>query len=65
VIFLVDVKMTFDEFKQSVTGTCDHKTIITTNPGGIYYYHIILVIVLCRMSTSSQFVSLHAVTTIG
>ncbi|XP_065899552.1 meiosis-specific with OB domain-containing protein-like [Dysidea avara] len=32
VIFLVDVKVTFDEFKQSMVGTCDQKTIITTNP---------------------------------
>ena len=33
VIFLVDVRVSFDEFKQSMIGICDQKTIITTNPG--------------------------------
>ena len=32
--------MTFDEFKQSMIGICDQKTIITTNPG--YYVCIVL-----------------------
>ena len=39
VIFLVDVKVTFDEFKQSMIGTCDQKTIITTNPGTIHHHN--------------------------
>ena len=37
VIFLVDVRVTFDEFKQSMIGICDQKTIITTNPGYLLY----------------------------
>ena len=39
------MRVTFDEFKQSMIGICDQKTIITTNPG--YLLHIVL---LCCIS---------------
>ena len=33
VIFAVDVKVSFDSYKNGMTGSCTSKTLITTNPG--------------------------------
>ncbi|XP_031555917.1 meiosis-specific with OB domain-containing protein-like [Actinia tenebrosa] len=32
ILFIADVKVTFDNFKKAMVATCDSKTIITTNP---------------------------------
>ncbi|KAM7432715.1 hypothetical protein ABFA07_016895 [Porites harrisoni] len=32
ILFIADVKATFDDFKKCMIATCDHKTIITANP---------------------------------
>ena len=33
VLFIADVKVTFDDFKKCMIATCDQKTIIIANPG--------------------------------
>ena len=33
VLFLADVKVSFEEFRQCMVASCDQKTIITANPG--------------------------------
>ena len=35
VLFIADVKVTFDDFKRCMIATCDHKTVITANPSKI------------------------------
>ena len=32
-LFICDVKVSFEEFRQTMVATCTSKTIITTNPG--------------------------------
>ena len=36
VLFIADVKVTFDDFKKCMIATCDQKTIITANPSEIH-----------------------------
>ena len=33
VIFAADVKVTFDSYRNCMVGTCNQRTVITTNPG--------------------------------
>lgn len=38
VLFIVDVQVKFDDFRQAVVATCGAKTVIITNPGTVYTY---------------------------
>ena len=36
VLFVADVRINFDNFRQSMLATCDSKTVFTPNPGMKY-----------------------------
>ena len=36
VLFVADVRISFDNFRQSMLATCDSKTVFTPNPGMKY-----------------------------
>ncbi|XP_067044393.1 meiosis-specific with OB domain-containing protein-like [Acropora muricata] len=40
ILFIADVKVTFDDFKKCMIATCDHKTIITANPNTTEARHL-------------------------
>lgn len=38
VLFIVDVQVKFDDFRQAVVATCGAKTVIITNPGEVWVW---------------------------
>ena len=54
VLFVADVRINFDNFRQSMMATCDSKTVFTPNPGKFIHTFLQIRIFFYFPRTSSE-----------